>query len=317
MLHLISPEFFALPLSKTVPPHVDRYKVPGSEPAFGSSPKADYLIQKLHQGTYQAWFIDILSADAHKINILEDDIPSFFIIVQIANTLDWQLYDLPQIQNQEWSINLYCAPKIYAEVLSQPASESTTYILHLHDTEIQKFAKQFSVIEVFHDQACTHTKKLFKHNRVCTFGIMDRIKSIRKGNKGVGAYQELAAECFKSFADINLIKQRPIESEDLQQCYTLNKFLLNNLTVHYTRDALRDMFDLPAHYVDTFTKIYGVSPFELHRYYKMSAARFALQESNITLKELAAIYGYSYNGFIKAYEAVYHEHPTAHRRIQV
>lgn len=319
MPRLISPEFDRITLSKRVPPNLESYRAPGSLPKFGSCPKCDYLIQRSRCQKYQAWFVDMLSKDAHQVNLSEKRVPSFFIMVQIANTLDWKLYNLGASQNQEWSFNLYHTPKPYAEIITQASSEYTTFILFIPDNEIQRLAKEFPDIGTFIDQARkSYSKRLFTFNQTATFEIIDWIKSFRKGNKSIDAYKDFASACCKSFSDKVLNTQRFINEADLQRCYILRKFLLNELHINLTSKELRDKFNLTPGYVDTFTYIYGVSPFEMHRYEKMSAARFDLQANpKMSIKELADKYGYTYNGFIKAYKAVYHEHPTAHLRIKV
>lgn len=308
---LISPEYLQIGISDTMPVHMDGYKIPDSKIIYGSTPKGSYLFQDLYCKNYHSCFIDLSASSEHKIVLLKKA-PSFYIMVQLKNTLDCQFYKLSNSQYHEWSINLFHSKSVFAEITLHKLQPSSTFILFIPQEIVKRLSKDYPTIKRFHElQNEEQTSRLIRGNPICNFKVIDLIHSIHS-NEHIGSktYVELIKTSFELLSKKNLKKQNEVDAQILQRIYAARQYTETHTTDNITRSEICEKFNLSMyHFEQTFSKIYNASPILLLRYYRMSEVKREVKKNNTGLKELAAKYHYSYNSFIRAFQSIYKQHP--------
>lgn len=322
-MDLISPGTPGTPyvtLSKTVPPDFECNKVAHAEPFFGSTAKGGYLIQKLSphvqlsQHHYQAWFIDLVAKAKHTINIIEESAPSFCIAVQIHNTLDCKVNDLPRIDNLEWSMNLLYFKTMFAELHLQPEKKYSTFILLVPENDVRDLAKNSSDLEEFYLKHAgkERSERLYTKNVVCTFEVLESIKAFRDSVQELQAYRELTKSCFDVLTKKNRQLKNIVHDKELQKVYSLEQYVIEHITDKHLLELLCVKFDLSY---DRLKKIchtvYNLSPAKWLRYHKFSAIQRDLRKG-MPLKAIAEKYGYDYNSLLRAYQNFFGVHANPH-----
>ncbi len=308
---LISPEYLQIGTSDTIPAHLEGYKIPDSKILYGSTPKGSYLFQDLYCKNYHSCFIDLLASNEHKIVLLKKA-PSFYIMVQLRNTLDCHFYKLSNGKYHEWSINLFYSKSVFAEITLHKLQPSSTFILFIPNDIVKRLSKDYPIIKRFEElQSEEQTSKLFRGNPICNFKVMDLINAIHS-NEHIGSktYVELIKAAFELLSKKNLKKQSEVETEILQKIYAVKEYMSTHTTENFTRSEICQKFNLSMyHFEQSFSKIYNASPILLLRYYRMSEVKREVKKNNTGLKELASKYHYSYNSFIRAFQSIYKQHP--------
>lgn len=308
---LISPEYLQIGISDSMPAHMEGYKIPNSKILYGSTPKGSYLFQDLYCKNYHACFINLSALQEHKIVLLKNA-PSFYIMVQLKNTLDCQFYKLANGLHHEWSINLFYSHGVYAEISLHRLQPSSTFILFIPQDIVKRLSKDYPLIKRFQElQNEEQTSKLIRGNPICNFKVMDLIHSIHSNEQiGSKTYVELIKATFELLSKKNLKKQNEVDAQVLQRIYAVREYTENHTTKNITRSEICEKFKLSMyHFEQTFSKIYNASPILLLRYYRMSEVKREVKKNNTGLKELAAIYHYKYNSFIRAFQSIYKQHP--------
>lgn len=317
-MRLLSPEYLEIPLAELLPPHLENYKIPDSLPEFGNSPKGDYLIQSLYFKAFRASFINLFSLDEHEIELLQES-PSFFVVVELVNTLEVEFYKLSKALHYEWSVNLLYAKNIHARISLEQSKECSTFVLFIPPDLVERLCKKYPPVQRFYEsqQNGKHlTEKLFHQPPICNFKTMDLINALQIGQSNtLRTYVKLSHAVFELLSKKNLQKQCYVEKGMIEKIYALKKFMLEHITENLTRNELSEKFNLSLyHFEKTFFKIYNATPFLLLRYYRMRAAKCELQQGKSGLKELAAKYHYSYNAFLRAYRSIYRVNPFGFRK---
>lgn len=317
-MRLLSPEYLEIPLVELLPPHLENYKIPDSLPEYGKSPKGDYLIQSLHCKSFRASFINFFSLDEHEIELLQES-SSFFVVVELVNTLEVEFYKLSKTLHLEWSVNLLYVKNIHARISLERSKECSTFVLFIPPDLIKRLCKNYPRVKDFYEsqQSGKHlTEKLFIVHPICNFKTMDLINSLQTAqSKNLITYVRLTHSIFELLSKKKLQKQSYVEKSIVEKIYALKKFMVEHLTEDHTRKELSEKFNLSLyHFEKAFFKIYNATPFLLLRYYRMSAAKRELQQRNNGLKELAAKYHYSYNAFLRAYRSIHRVNPFGFRK---
>lgn len=317
-MKLISPRYLDLDLWETSPSVIADNLVDVSLWS-GATPEGAYVLQTSKYNSTQSYFINITTIKEHKLILIKPS-RTFFIVVQLENTIVGELCTLANAARYEWSINLYYTENFFWEVSLQAAANYTTFILFIPLNTIDQYSQSFPPIARF-TQSITDgvSDKLLQHNAICNYTVIDLIHSLHSCRVNEQVYQDLILECFRLLSTENVPKQSHIEEGELHKVYALKKFMAEHTKEKSMGKKLPKQFDLTLHHFYTvFPQIYGVSPLELDRYFKMRAARRDWQEQDMPLKELAVNYGYtSASGFVKAYKGIYGQHPKAHRKSKV
>lgn len=322
---LISPEYLGIPLAQTIPPHLIQYEVPGSLPLYGQTPKCEYLFQNLKCKPFRASFINFFSLDEHDFEVLKKA-PSFFIVVQLVNTLEVEFYKLRTTRHHEWSVNLFYGKNIHSKITLQRSKDYSTFILFIPTELVKRLCKNYPTVKRFYEsqQSGKHLTEKLNEHPICNFKTMDLISSLQTGqSNNFRTYVKLSHAIFELLSKKKLQKQCYVEKGMVEKIYALKKFMVEHLTENLTRKELSEKFDLSLyHFEKTFFKIYNATPFLLLRYYRMSAVKRELQQckhglkeceaqqSKPVLKELAAKYHYTYNAFLRAYRSIFRTNPV-------
>lgn len=314
---LISPDYLEVNMSEYLPKIFDVYKIPNSRLLFGQNKKAKYLFQDIYTTSNRICFINIFSDKAHTFYLLKHT-PTYYIQIQLQNSLDCKYKNVPDGIMYEWSINLFHSNKMFGEINVNEKSNYSTAIIFIPDSTIKKFATRYQGIKKFEQkkELSEHTIKLFSGNAICSFEIIDLIKYIKQDSKfQYDNIDKLINLSFELFNQKRLPKQIQINESIVKKIYALKNYMVENSTKDFTRNQLTKDFKLSYYYFDKgFAKIYSVTPFRLLKYYRMSEVIDQIKNNQKTLKELAAHYNYSYNSFIKAFHNIYKKHPTNYKR---
>ncbi len=198
-MDLMSPEFFTIGLSHSLPPHLDSRKIPNSKPLYGVTPKGEYLFQHFSLKTFHASFFTLLSTDKHEITYLKQA-PSFFITVQLVNTLEYKFFNLPKSEHLEWAVNLFFASNAYAEMSLNKLQEYEAFILFVPPDIVKELSENFPLIKTFYNEQANKdgTNRLFTNNAICSFKVMDKINCFQRNEeKTIKVYIELVNACFE------------------------------------------------------------------------------------------------------------------------
>lgn len=314
---LISPDSLNIAMSETLPIELNDLKIFDSKPLFGSTSKGKYLFQDLYCKTFHACFINLLSFSQHKIILLKKS-PQFFLMVQLKNTFECEFYTLANGNFFEWSINLFYAKNIFAEINLQKEKNYTTFILFIPAEVVKRLSKNCNTIQRFYElqNNSNLTNRLHKGNPICNFKVMDLIQAIQYDRHliSIKTYVELITASFELLNKKTLHKQTHVEDKALQKIYDLKAYMLDNIASNFSRNDLCKKYKLSLYYFENgFNSIYKAPPFLLLRFYRMSNAKYEIEKYNTGLKELAAKFHYSYNAFIRAYQSIYKAHPTTHK----
>lgn len=316
-MELFSHKFRRIKLSHTVPTYLDSYRITDSKPLYGATPKGEYLFQSFSRKAFQASFFTIRSFDNHKINLLKES-RSFFITVQFVNTLEIKYQNLSGGEHNEWAMNFFYSNSLLTEMSLKKSEEYETFFLFVPPPIVKELSEKFPDIETFYN---THTKqegtdRLFTNNAICSLKVMDMINCFRRDKeKEIKTYIELVNACIELFCKRNLRRQKHIESITIKKIYALKNFLLEAPGEKLHRADLCNKFDLTVyHFEKTFNRVYGITPFAFLRFVAMEKAKELIQTTDLPLKEIAALLGYTYTAFLRAYTAVFKVHPKSHRR---
>lgn len=314
---LISPDSLEIAMSEHLPAELDGFRITNSKPLFGSTIKGSYLFQDLYCNRFHACFINLFSKSNHKLILLKK-VPEFFILVQLRNTLKCEFSNLTTVEQHEWSINLFYAKNVFAEINLNKETIYTTFVLFIPAEVVRRLSKHYATIQRFYElqNNNTETNRLHKGNPICNFRVMDLIHAIQFDRHliSIKTYVELVIASFELLNKKNLRKQSNIEDKTLQKIYNLKTYMLDNINENFTRNDLCTRYNLSLYHIENgFSNIYNATPFLLLRFYRMSKAKHEIEKHNTELKALAAKYRYSYNAFIRAYQSIYQTHPTAHK----
>lgn len=316
-MDLMSPEFFTIGLSHSLPPHLDSRKIAHSKPLYGVTAKGEYLFQNFSLKTFHASFFTLLSTGKHEITYLKQA-PSFFITVQLVNTLECKFFNLPKSEHLEWAINLFFASNAYAEMSLNKLQEYEAFMLFVPPDIVKELSEKFPLIKTFYNEQTNKdgTSRLFTNNAICSFKVMDMINCFQRNEeKTIKVYIELIDACLELLSKKSIPKQKHIDVETTKKIYALKKFMLEHVTEKLHRPYLCEMFDLSIHHFEkTFSHIYGVAPFSFLRFCAMSKVKELIQTTDLPLKEIAVTFGYTYTSLLRAYKAVFKVHPKSCRR---
>lgn len=319
-MDLMSPEFFTIGLSHTIPPHLDSHKITHSKPLYGVTAKGEYLFQNFTHKFFQASFISLLSTDKHEITLLKQS-PSFFITVQLENTLECKFFNLPKTEYLEGAINLFFGSNFFSEISLNKSQESKTLLFFVPPEIAKESSEYFPPIKAFYNEQTNKdgTNRLLTNNGIYSFKLLDLINCFQRNEeKTINTYIELVHACFELLSKKSLRKQKHIDVETTKKIYALKKFLLEHATEKLHRSNLCEMFDLSIHHFEkTFSNIYGVSPFSFLRFCAMSKVKELIQTTDLPLKEIAVMFGYTYTSLLRAYKAVFKVHPKSHRQKKI
>lgn len=315
-MDLSSPEFSQIHLSEIVPTHLDSFKIANSKPLYGTTVKGEYLFQNFYCKNIEASFLNLFSSGKHEIVLLKP-ITSFIVTVQLINTLNLKVYNLPPQEHLEWSINLFYTNNVNAEISLSNEKEYSAFFLFIPPGVLQRLSRGYPLIQRFYKSQSNKdvTDKLFSSNAICNFKVMDLVKSFQFGKpKTLKPYVELIHACFDLFSSKNVLKQTKRENGTTRKIYALKKFMFEHPTEKFKRETLCAKFDLSIYYFEkSFSNIYGAPPFSFMRFCAMSEVKQELQNSNAGLKEIAAKHGYTYTSLLRTYRSVYKEHPKYRR----
>lgn len=315
-MDLFSPEFSQILLSEIVPTHLDSFKIANSKPLYGTTVKGEYLFQTFDCKNIEASFINLFASGKHEIILLKP-MMAFVVTVQLINTLNLKIYNLPEHEHLEWSINLFYTNNVSAEMSLSKDKDYSSFFLFIPPGVMQRVSRSYPLIQRFYKAQLNKdvTDKLFLSNAICNFKVMDLIKSFQHGKpKTFRAFIELINACFDLLCSKNLLKQTQGEDDTTRKIYALKKFMLEHPTEKFKRENLCAKFDLSIHYFEkSFSNIYGAPPFAFIRFNAMSDVKQELQNSRIGLKEIAAKHGYTYTSLLRTYRSVYKEHPKYRR----
>lgn len=318
-MRLHSPQYSEVILAESFPPHSDG-NLNEKTILSGATPKGNYLLEVSKYKPVETYLVDLNSLDTHKLILLKPS-PAFFLVVQLQNTVQGELCTLAKSVHYEWSVNLFFTPNFFWEIKLDKAAHYVTFILSIPEDAIYQFSENFPTIAQFtKPRQDRDAEKLLPHNAICNYPVIEHIRSLQRAtaDKQVSPH-EFILECFRLLSKEDVPIHRHVDEEELHKVYALKKYMAEHTTQKYLGKKLSKHFDITAHHLYTvFPQIYGVQPWELDRYYKMSAARAELQQHDIPLKVLAAKYGYaSVSGFVKAYQSVHGVHPKEHRKSKV
>lgn len=307
-------------MSDLLPETLTRYRLPNSRILYGQNKKARYLFQDIYTPSHHVCFINIFSEKEHTFYLLKHT-PTYYVQIQLENSLDCHYKNLPDSIMYEWAINLFHANKLFAEINAAENKNYSTVIIFIADAVIKKFAASYPVIKKFEQQQhnSEHTIKLFSGNGICSFEIMDLIKAIKQdADLQADNIHKLVNCVFELLNQKRMPKQTYIDAAIVNKIYSLKNYMVENLKKDFHRNELTKEFALSYYHFDKgFSKIYNATPFRLIKYYRMSAVIDELKDNKKNVKELAANYNYSYNAFIRAFHSIYKKHPAKYRQEKI
>lgn len=316
---LISPDYLEIGMSNQLPATLTGYKIPNSHILYGETKKGRYLFQDIYTPLNRICFVNIFSDKDHVFYLLKHT-PTYYIQIQLENSLHCHYANLPDAIMYEWAINLFHAKNQFTEISAKENNNYSLIIIFIPDNFIKKLATVHPVIKKFEQaqENTEHTTKLFSGNAICSFEIIDLINDIKENNVlQQDAINKLTKCALNLLTQKRLTKQSHVETKLVNKIYSLKNYMVENLTTNYHRNDLTKQFKISNYHFDkTFHKIYNLTPLRLIKHYRMSEAVKEIQNNNTELKAIAARYNYNYHSFRRAFFSIKKKMPANYRTLQ-